>query len=128
MAEEKTVLIIEDDADIRRVCGRLLKAASFTAIETGTLEEARTHLTRDGVDVCLCDIQLPDGNGIEELGNLRRLSRNTEFIIMTGHGGVGEAVAAVKAGAYDFIPKPFDPVERVALTVQNAFERKMLRD
>ena len=127
MENKPTVLVVEDEEMLRNVIARLL-GSTYGVLQAGTLEEATRFLTSGGVDVCLCDVNLPDGDGIVELPRLRRISRNTEFVIMTGRGGVAEAVQSVKNGAYDFLPKPFDPVERVAMTVQKALERKELRD
>jgi len=121
------VLVVEDEEMLRKVCARLL-GTTYRVIEAGTLDEASRQLAEGNVDVCLCDIHLPDGDGVVELPRLRRLSRNTEFVIMTGSGGVAEAVTAVKNGAYDFLPKPFEPLERVAMIVAKALERKDLRD
>jgi DNA-binding NtrC family response regulator len=127
VSDKRVVLVVEDEELLRKVCVRLL-GTTYRVLEAGTLEEATRILGDGAVDVCLCDIHLPDGDGVVELPRLRRLSRNTEFVIMTGMGGVSVAVSAVKNGAYDFLAKPFDPMERVALTVAKAIERKDLRD
>src|SRR5438874_2079150 len=126
-SKSATVLVVDDEEMIRRACVRAIGGA-HRVLEAGTLAEAERMLEAGSVDVCLTDVRLPDGDGVERLSALRRLSPRTEFILMTGHGGVESAVAAVKGGAYDFLTKPFDTIEKVLIAVGKAIEHKDLRD
>ena len=127
MNTKPTVLVIDDEEMIRRACVRTL-SATWLVLEADTLAAGWKHLEAGHVDVCLTDVRLPDGDGVARLSAMRRLSPGTEFVFMTGHGGVDAAVAAVKGGAYDFLTKPFESLETVALAVGRAIEHKELRD
>ena len=126
-AKSATVLVVDDEEMIRRACVRAI-GGTHRVLEAATLSEAERILEAGSVDVCLTDVRLPDGDGVERLPAMRRISPRTEFILMTGHGGVESAVAAVKGGAYDFLTKPFDTIEKVLIAVGKAIEHKELRD
>ena len=87
-------------------------------LRADTLRSARAQLTRRYPDVLLADLQLPDGNGMELIGDLDR-AIETEIIVVTGHASVGTAVEALRAGATDYLTKPIE-VERLA----NIFRRQ----
>jgi two-component system response regulator HydG len=123
----KTVLVVDDEEMIRTACSRTL-AASYRVLDAATLRDAEKILETNTVDVCLTDVRLPDGDGVEHLGSMKRISPRTEYIFMTGHGGVDAAVTAVKGGAYDFLTKPFDSLEKVTISVGKAIEHKELRE
>ena len=127
MTDKRTVLIVDDEEGIRKVCARHL-GDGYRIVEAGTLEEAQRALRDGSVEAVLLDVNLPDGNGIAELGRLRRQAGTAEIIVMTGAGAISDAVTAMKNGAYDFLEKPFVPVERVAISVGKAIDRKDLRD
>src|SRR5690349_200267 len=117
--QTRTVLVVDDEEMIRRGCARAL-ASTCHVIEAATLAEAERALELGTVDVCLTDVRLPDGDGVERLATLRRISPSTVFVFMTGHGGVDAAVIAVKGGAYDFLTKPFDSIDKVTIAVAKA--------
>lgn len=123
-----TVLIVDDEQIIQRACQRALEDSGYRILLADSVQGARDVLSRETVDACLMDVRLPDGDGIEMVPQAKRLSPGVEVIVMTGHGGVEDAVAAVKVGAYDFLTKPFDPVEKISISVSKAVERKKLRD
>jgi len=124
---KRTVLVVDDEEMIRRACARAL-APMFHVLEAETLAAAERALESGTVDVCLTDVRLPDGDGVERLSTLRRQSPSTIFVFMTGHAGVESAVTAVKGGAYDFLTKPFDSIDKVIIAVGKALDYKDLRD
>ncbi|MDX2108908.1 MAG: sigma-54 dependent transcriptional regulator [Verrucomicrobiota bacterium] len=104
------ILLVEDDALLRKRLGSFLERAGASVTPTGTLAEARRCLASLPFDYALIDINLPDG---ESLSLLRdgAFSQNTGVVIMTAEGGVKLAVEAMKLGAGDYLSKPFDPEE-----------------
>ncbi|MGZ8993363.1 MAG: sigma-54-dependent transcriptional regulator [Burkholderiaceae bacterium] len=104
-------LIVDDDADSRDFLSQVARGEGFTVAAAETLGEARVHLARQPPDVLLTDLQLPDGNGMELIGELDRAAQ-TEVVVVTGHASVGTAVEALRAGATDYLTKPIE-VERL---------------
>ena len=88
--------------------------------------EALLKLDTANPDLVLLDYQMPGMNGIEVLREIRRRNQNLPVVIITAYGTIERAVEAVKAGANDFITKPFDP-EHLALVVKKALERAQLQ-
>ena len=111
-------LIVDDDTDTRDFLSEVARAEGFSVAGADTLRSARAQLTRRHPDVLLADLQLPDGNGMELIGDLDR-AIETEIIVVTGHASVGTAVEALRAGATDYLTKPIE-VERLA----NIFRRQ----
>ena len=106
------VLIVDDDTDTREFLSQVAHGEGFTVAAADTLRSARAHLARQQPDVLLTDLQLPDGNGMELIGDLDRAAE-TEVIVVTGHASVDSAVEALRVGATDYLTKPID-VERLA--------------
>lgn len=105
-------LIVDDDTDTRNFLSEVARAEGFSVAAADTLRSARAHLVRQQPDVLLTDVQLPDGNGMELIGDLDR-AVETEIIVVTGHASVGTAVEALRVGATDYLTKPIE-VERLA--------------
>ncbi len=120
-----TVLVVEDEEKLRRVVELQLKTAGFEVEQAGSAEEA-LKLT-DGADVILTDLRLPGISGLELLANLRRQDSHTPVIVMTAFGSIETAVDAMKAGAVDFLPKPFS-LDHLMTVVNKALEIRTLRD
>ena len=100
------ILVIEDDLAARQVLVAVLSEAGYPVDAAADAAEATAKLTRGDVDVALCDIQLPDGNGIELLKRSQASGADTIFVIVTAFASVETAVEALRAGAYDYIIKP----------------------
>src|ERR1700737_1062254 len=119
METEHTVHVVDDDPAVRRSLEQLLESAGFRSViyETapGFLDAAPT-LTAGCV---LLDIRMPEMDGLELQARLNRLGFRPSVIVMTGHGDVQTAVRAMKAGAVDFIEKPFDD-ERLIAAIEAA--------
>lgn len=113
-----TVIVVDDDASVRRSLARLLKSFGF---RTETFASAREFLERDpivGPACLLVDVRMPELSGFDLFERLRASGRSVPVIFITGHGDIPMAVRAIKAGAADFLAKPFD--ER---TLVNAVEQ-----
>jgi two-component system, LuxR family, response regulator FixJ len=106
MADE-FVAVVEDDAALRDALERLLRSEGFAARGFASAEE---FLDDSETPRCLIlDLRLPGMSGMELLTTLRQKQMRAPVVMITGHGDIPQAVAAVKAGAFDFIEKPYDP-------------------
>jgi two-component system response regulator AtoC len=105
------LLIVDDDPEALEWLTELAKAEGFSVSAADSLRQARIHMGRLQPDVLLTDLQLPDGQGIELVGDIEDRS-STELVMITGHASVDSAIAALRAGATDYMVKPVD-VERL---------------
>ena len=104
---ESFVAIVEDDAALRDALMRLLRSEGLMARGFASAEE---FLAGGGTPrSLLLDLRLPGMSGMELLTTMRQKHNRTPVVMITGHGDIPQAVAAVKAGAFDFIEKPYDP-------------------
>ena len=120
------ILVVDDKENMLKLFARLLggEYELTTASDGG---HALALIGRDAFDVVVTDIRMPGADGFEVLGAVKARAPDTEVIMMTGHGSIEDAVAAMKKGAYDYLQKPFDP-DAALLTVSRALERKRLRE
>ena len=107
--QNRTILVVEDDDDMRKHVMNLLSERKMHVIEAIDLATAIASLDehRKHISVVLIDIELPDGLGIDLLRACRERKMPCGVIIMTGHGTMEHAIAALKHGAADFLTKPF---------------------
>ncbi|MGH8294155.1 MAG: sigma-54-dependent transcriptional regulator [Steroidobacteraceae bacterium] len=118
-------LIIDDDADVVEWLQEVARMEGFTVARAHSLRDARIELGRQRPDVLLTDLLLPDGEGIELLRELEK-PEATEVIVVTGHATVDSAVAALRAGASDYLVKPAD-LERVQAVLRHAKKASALQ-
>src|SRR5262245_59076012 len=127
MADVVHVLIVDDDAEVRRLLTAVLEVdASNTVAQAESGAEAMRLLGREEFDVAVVDVQLPDHSGIEILRWARGAEIDTELVVLTGHADVETAVQAMRLGAYDFITKPCKNAV-LREVVAKAAEKKALR-
>jgi len=100
------VLVIDDETALRQIVAQTVFRAGYSVDQAATVREAAAKLARDDVDAALCDIKLPDGNGIDLVRDSRGAGLNTTFIMITAFGSMETAVEALRAGAADYIVKP----------------------
>ena len=118
------ILIIDDEAPIRRVLRDILENESYQVEDASTGMEALQIIKEQDFDAIFCDIKMPEMDGIETLEAIRKES-DVPVIMLSGHGTIETAVEAIKKGAFDFIPKPPD-LNRLLITLRNALDRKNL--
>ena len=126
MHDRNRVLVVDDDAHVRRLLGAILARGQVTVVEAASGADAMALLGRDEFDVVLVDIMLPDHSGLDIVRWAKGAEIDTEFVVLTGHADVETAVEAMRLGAYDFIAKPFKNPELVEI-VAKAAEKKALR-
>ena len=102
-----TVLIVEDEKTIRDGLIRAVGRAGHEVVSAATLAEARASMS-SGIDCVLLDIRLPDGDGLELLTELRRTHPRLPVIMATAYGDSDRTIAAMRAGAFEYVTKPFD--------------------
>ncbi|MCU0662017.1 MAG: sigma-54 dependent transcriptional regulator [Myxococcota bacterium] len=120
------ILVVDDEPESLRAIARILSARGFEVETASGGSEALERLANDNIDVILVDLVMPGMSGIEVLRRAKAASERVEVVLMTAFADVDTAVAAVKAGAYDFLTKPFTSSDTVALAVAKAAERGRL--
>ncbi|MFZ0727169.1 MAG: response regulator [Desulfobacterales bacterium] len=116
------ILLVDDEPDILRVLGISLRADGYDVQTASSGEEALAIFTRETPELVLTDIKMPGMNGIEVLREVKKLSDETEVIIITGHGDIDSAVEALHYGASDFINKPVRD-KQLAIALKRAREK-----
>jgi DNA-binding NtrC family response regulator len=119
------ILIVDDDAASRRLLDVRLRALGHDTIMATDGQEALANLRQEPPALMLLDLQMPRMGGIEVLRALRRNAVDLPVIVITAHGSVEAAVEAMREGAYDFLPKPFDP-HHLEIVVKKALEHRGL--
>jgi two-component system response regulator HydG len=122
------VLVVDDEPVLLKALEALLTRRGHLVTALDSPITATQKLAQEDFDVALLDVKMPDLSGLELLTAVKHRRPEVEVVMMTGHATVETALAAVKAGAYDYLTKPFDDVELVARVVAKAAERKQLFD
>ncbi|HLQ68897.1 MAG TPA: sigma-54 dependent transcriptional regulator [Gemmatimonadales bacterium] len=123
----KRVLIVDDEPGLRQSLGLLLTDAGYSVVAEQTGRRALERAAGETFDLVLCDVRMPEMDGLTFLRQYRKGGGNALVIVMSAYGGEDAAIAAMKEGAYDYLPKPFRPDE-VVLTLRKAEERERLRE
>ena len=117
------LLIVDDEQSIRRLCMTVGEALGFTCLEANSGETALALLEEQPAHMILTDMVMPNMSGLEFLEKVKKLLPRTEVAVMTGHGSIETAVQAMKLGAYDYISKPFSPLEELRLFLRRMAEK-----
>jgi two-component system, NtrC family, response regulator AtoC len=120
------LLIVDDEQSIRKLCVTVGEALGFICLEADSGESALALLEEQPVHVVLSDMVMPHMSGLEFLERVKKLLPRTEVALMTGHGSIETAVQAMKLGAYDYITKPFSPLEELRLFLRRMAEKVRL--
>jgi two-component system, NtrC family, response regulator AtoC len=120
------LLIVDDEQSIRKLCMTVGEALGFACLEADSAESALALLEEQTAHMILTDMVMPNMSGLEFLEKAKKLLPRTEIAVMTGHGSVETAVQAMKLGAYDYISKPFAPLEELRLFLRRMAEKVRL--
>jgi two-component system response regulator AtoC len=120
------LLIVDDEQSIRKLCITVGEAMNFACMEADSGESALALLEEQPAHMILTDLVMPNMSGLEFLEKAKKLLPRTEVAVMTGHGSVETAVQAMKLGAYDYISKPFAPLEELRLFLRRMAEKVRL--
>jgi len=121
------LLIVDDEASLRDFLSIVFEEEGWRVETAGSVAEARVALAKNEPDLILCDLMLPDGSGIDLLREVKAAAPSIAVVMITAHTSTKSAVEALKAGAFDYIAKPFD-IDELKIIVGNAVERKELED
>ena len=102
------ILIIDDEEQLRRLMARIIGLEGYEVAEAPDCASGMKTLRRYDPDVVLCDVKLPDGNGVEMVGRIKEAAPATEVILLTAYGNIPDGVQAIKNGAFDYITKGDD--------------------
>ena len=126
MANKGRLLVVDDELGIREGCRRILEPQGHAVEVASSIAEGLERIVADGYDMVIIDVMMPDGRGIDLLAPIHERDPETVALIITGYATVELAVEAIKAGAYDFISKPFS-AEVLRLAVSQGLEHRRLR-
>ncbi|MGN6492180.1 MAG: sigma-54-dependent transcriptional regulator [Agriterribacter sp.] len=122
----QTILIIDDEPTLRKLLSRLIGLEGYNVLAAGSLDEARKILSREMIPVILCDVRLPDGNGVDFTKEAIAKYPDVQIILMTAYGDIQDGVQAMKNGAFDYIVKADDNGKIIPLLAQ-ATEKVTMR-
>jgi len=122
------LLVVDDDQNIRKLCMTVGQSLGFTCFEAESGEAALALLEERPVHMVLTDMVMPHMSGLEFLEQVKRLVPRTEVALMTGHGSIETAVQAMKLGAYDYISKPFAPLDELRLFLRRMGDKVRLEE
>lgn len=120
------ILIVDDDKIIRERLKRLLELDDFTAFIAEDGQKGLDLFNRENPEIALVDIKMPGIDGIEVLKQIKKQSKDTEVIIVTGHGTVNTAIQAIRDGAFSYVEKPID-YDELEIEIRRALEKQSLR-
>lgn len=120
--EELTILVADDEVDIRDGAERILRRVGYRVLKAARGDEAQTMVEALRPDLVMLDLKMPGKDGMEVLEFIQRMDARVLVIVVTGFATVEAAIEAMKRGAYDFIPKPFEP-EQLRIVVNRAAEK-----
>ena len=126
MSSRPKVLIVDDEERFRTTLHKLLATRQIEAAHVGSAKEAFSEIAKNEYDVILLDLKMPEMNGIEALGKIKKENPQIEVIILTGHASVDAAVEIMKLGGYEYLLKPC-AIDELVGKIESAWERKLLR-
>src|SRR5579863_3582973 len=120
------VLIIDDEEKLRALLARIIRLEGLTVLEADTLKAGGRLVDREDIDVVLCDVKLPDGNGVDFVRETKVKFPSVEMILLTAYGNIADGVAAMKNGAFDYITKG-DDNDKIIPLLARAMEKVQLQ-
>jgi DNA-binding NtrC family response regulator len=122
------LLVVDDEQSIRKLCMTVGASLGFVCCEAESGEAALTLLEEQPAHMVLTDMIMPRMSGLEFLEQVKRMLPRTEVALMTGHGSIETAVQAMKLGAYDYISKPFAPLDELRLFLRRMADKVRLEE
>jgi len=118
---QQTILVVDDEPDIRELLEITLGRMNLVTVSAGDLAEARRQLASRDFQLCLTDMHLPDGDGLELVRNIQSEHPQLPVAVITAHGSTETAILALKSGAFDFVSKPVD-LQKLRALVESALK------
>ncbi|KAB2962467.1 MAG: sigma-54-dependent Fis family transcriptional regulator [Thermoanaerobaculia bacterium] len=121
------LLIVDDEQSLLDFLTVLCTSEGYEVVTATSVREARDRLAERTPDLVLCDMLMPDGNGLDLLREIRATEAGPAVILMTAYTSTRSAIEAMKSGAYDYVPKPFD-VDELKVVIHRALEKTRLAE
>ncbi len=115
------ILVIDDEEPIRKLLTRIIELEGYKVSAASCCGDALKQLRKQSFDVILCDVFLPDGNGVDFIFEIKKYSNDAEVILLTAHGNIQDGVQAIKNGAFDYITKG-DDNRKIVPTINRAVD------
>lgn len=120
------ILIVDDEEQLRKLLTRIISLDGFKVVQASTLKAAMEVLSSQPIDVVLCDVRLPDGNGVDFVKTIKRNFPSIETILLTAYGNIADGVQSIKNGAFDYITKG-DDNDRILPLLYQAVDKSFLQ-
>lgn len=120
------ILLIDDEEKLRGLLSRIIRLEGYQVLEAADIKAGMKVLEKEPVDVLLCDVKLPDGNGVDLVAGLKAKYPSLEIILLTAYGNIKDGVQAMRLGAFDYITKG-DDNDRIIPLIQKALEKVQLQ-
>ncbi len=124
MAKEK-IIVLDDEKSIGQLCKRVLVKEGYIVEIYSDGEKALDHISKEKVDLVLVDLKMPKIDGLSVLKRIKKISPDTDVIVMTGYTSIDSAVESIRLGAWDYIAKPFE-IEDLKQKIKNCLQRRVL--
>ena len=121
-----TVLIIDDEENLRKLLARVVELEGYHVLQAATAKDGIKQLAKEPVNVVVSDVRLPDANGVELTGRIKKEYPGTEVIVLTAYGTIEDGVRAIKNGAFDYLTKG-DHQEKIIPLLSKASDRALLQ-
>lgn len=122
------VLVVDDEESIRSVIVQVLSEEGYSVSAAASAPEALRLFRKAPADIVITDIKMPDMSGIDLLIEIKKISPDTEVVIITSHASLDTAISAVKHGAYDYLQKPFEDIDLIAAVARRISQKILLVD
>lgn len=119
------ILIIDDEPQIRKLLSRIISLEGYEVLQAENIKTATGIISKERPDIILCDVFLPDGNGVDFIPGIKTMLPEAEVIMLTAHGNIADGVKAIKNGAFDYLTKG-DDNNRIIPMIANASEKILL--
>jgi len=123
---DRRVLVVDDEVHIVELLTSILEEEGYEVIGASSAEEALAYMEQYAVPLVVSDIRMGGMSGLELVGEIKKINSSAEIIIITSHASIESAVSALRAGAYDYVLKPFDDIEVISMAVKRAYEKSVL--
>lgn len=120
------ILVLDDDTFVLRFFEMIFKEEGYLFFPAKSCKECKNLLKKETFHLCILDVRLPDGNGIDLMKWIRKQGIDFPIIIITAYGSISDAVQAIKIGAFDFATKPFDNTQKIKISIKNALNQVFL--
>ena len=120
------ILIIDDEEKLRALMARIIGLEGFEVLEAATCKAGLKKLEQVAIDVVLCDVKLPDGNGVDLVKEIKHIYPCVEVILLTAYGNIPDGVQAIKNGAFDYLTKGNDN-DKIIPLINRAIEKMQLK-